>query len=144
MATDTVKMLIFSMLLIATNGLVPLAADIEIEAGKTAFGTYCAACHGVSAKGDGPVAAQLVTKPSDLTKLTRGASGVFPHDSVRAVIDGRTIVTAHGGREMPVWGDMFVFEATGGGVSEDDSELTKEFVAQRINQLTSYIASIQE
>jgi mono/diheme cytochrome c family protein len=137
------KTFLVSATLLAALSAGSHAAD-DLEAGKTAFGTYCASCHGVSAMGNGPVAGQLVSKPSDLTVLARNANGVFPHEAVRAVIDGRTMITAHGGREMPVWGDMFVFEVTGGGVAEDDSELTAEFVAQRIEQLTAYIGSIQQ
>lgn len=137
------KTFLVSATLLAALSAGSHAAE-DLEAGKTAFGTYCASCHGVSAMGNGPVAGQLVSKPSDLTVLARNANGVFPHEAVRAVIDGRTMITAHGGREMPVWGDMFVFEVTGGGVAEDDSELTAEFVAQRIEQLTAYIGSIQQ
>ena len=137
------KTFLVSATLLAALSAGSHAAE-DLEAGKTAFGTYCASCHGVSAMGNGPVAGQLVSKPSDLTVLARNANGVFPHKAVRAVIDGRTMITAHGGREMPVWGDMFVFEVTGGGVAEDDSELTAEFVAQRIEQLTAYIGSIQQ
>ena len=137
------KTFLVSATLLAALSAGSHAAE-DLEAGKTAFGTYCASCHGVSAMGNGPVAGQLVSKPSDLTVLARNANGVFPHEAVRAVIDGRTMITAHGGREMPVWGDMFVFEVTGGGVAEDDSELTAEFVDQRIEQLTAYIGSIQQ
>jgi len=43
-----------------------LAADAA--AGKTAFTTNCASCHGDSGKGDGPVGAALTPPPRDFSK----------------------------------------------------------------------------
>jgi mono/diheme cytochrome c family protein len=43
-----------------------LAADAA--AGKTAFTTNCASCHGDSGKGDGPVGAALNPPPRDFSK----------------------------------------------------------------------------
>jgi len=37
--------------------------------GKEMFHAYCAACHGMDAKGDGPAASVFRRRPSDLTKL---------------------------------------------------------------------------
>src|SRR5438105_3353113 len=39
----------------------------SIEAGQKVFQTSCVPCHGAGAKGDGPVAANLTVKPSNLT-----------------------------------------------------------------------------
>ena len=39
----------------------------DLAAAKDKFNFLCAKCHGVSAKGDGPAAVTLVTKPGDLT-----------------------------------------------------------------------------
>lgn len=41
--------------------------DAAIERGAALFLANCAACHGPGGKGDGPVAAALVPKPTDLT-----------------------------------------------------------------------------
>ena len=48
----------------------------SIEAGQKVYQTNCKPCHGESGKGDGPVAANLQVKPSDLTaaKLAHGSS----------------------------------------------------------------------
>ena len=48
----------------------------SIEAGQAAYQKNCVPCHGASAKGDGPVAANMTVKPSDLTaaKLAHGSS----------------------------------------------------------------------
>ena len=37
--------------------------------GKEEFTRYCASCHGLTAKGDGPMADQLKKAPADLTQL---------------------------------------------------------------------------
>ena len=37
--------------------------------GREMYVTYCAACHGVDGKGNGPVASSLKTAPTDLTQL---------------------------------------------------------------------------
>lgn len=87
------------------------AAD-ESPAGVALYTRYCASCHGVSARGDGPVGAALRTPPPDLTTLARRA-GRFDDAGLVAVIDGRRLVQAHGPREMPVWGAVFDEELAG-------------------------------
>ncbi|MGI9483408.1 MAG: c-type cytochrome [Hyphomicrobiales bacterium] len=115
------------------------------EIGKIAYGTYCAVCHGTGGKGDGPVAGQLRRKPADLTLLAKAVGGTFPKESVRAIVDGREMFAAHGSREMPLWGEMFTFESTGGGVADDGmDEITRELVNTRIDQLVAYIGTLQE
>ena len=39
--------------------------------GKQMFGDYCAPCHGLSGKGDGPAASALKIPPADLTQLAQ-------------------------------------------------------------------------
>ena len=46
--------------------------------GKQMFGDYCAPCHGISGKGDGPAASALKTPPADLTVLAKTNGGKFP------------------------------------------------------------------
>jgi mono/diheme cytochrome c family protein len=79
----------------------------EAAAGEVIFFRYCAACHGRSMKGDGPVASGLVKKPIDLTQLTKKNNGTFPFDKVAAMIDGRQSTRMHGTPDMPVWGEIF-------------------------------------
>jgi len=87
------------------------AAD-ESPAGVVLYTRHCASCHGVSARGDGPVGGALRTPPPDLTTLARRA-GRFDEPDLVAVIDGRRVVQAHGPREMPVWGAVFDQELAG-------------------------------
>ena len=75
------------------------------ELGKQEFESKCAACHGLSGKGDGPQS--TVTRPADLTVLAKNNGGVFPTRRVYEIIDGRQDVAAHGPRTMPIWGRYF-------------------------------------
>jgi mono/diheme cytochrome c family protein len=81
-----------------------LATD---DAGRTLYLRYCAACHGRDGRGDGPVAAALGEKPTDLTQIAAAHEGQFPLEAVVEAIDGTRTVRAHGVSEMPVWGEVF-------------------------------------
>lgn len=76
----------------------------DVDAGKTAYLSSCAPCHGTDGKGDGLLSAVLKVPPADLTKLAKKNDGVFPIVAVNEIIDGRTLIAAHGSREMPIWG----------------------------------------
>ena len=104
------------------------------DPGRALFGTYCASCHGVDARGDGPMAARLRQVPPDLTQFAARNGGVFPGERVARIIDGRD-VASHGTGEMPVWGDAF--RATPGG-------RTAAAVRERIEAITRYLEAIQE
>ena len=82
------------------------AQDRDI--GKIEYQSNCASCHGIGAKGDGPMSTELKKRPSDLTVLAKKNNGVFPLNSVYKIIDGRDEIASHGSREMPVWGYRFV------------------------------------
>jgi mono/diheme cytochrome c family protein len=85
----------------------PASAE-ESDVGKLEYQSSCAACHGIDAKGDGPVGKELKTRPPDLTVLAKNNNGVFPYDMVYEIIDGRnTTAASHGTREMPIWGYRF-------------------------------------
>ncbi len=110
------------------------AQSLEAATGAYLFRTYCAACHGTSARGDGPVAGEMRRRPSDLTQIARSHKGVFPTEKVSQMIDGRQPVRGHGGPGMPVWGDVFTRSVeTGDPV----------IVEARIKALVTYLESIQ-
>jgi mono/diheme cytochrome c family protein len=96
------------------------------------FRTYCASCHGTRGRGDGPVAGELRKLPPDLTAFARRNGGIFPTDRVRQIVDGRG-PSAHGDRDMPVWGDAFRVR----------SGLSPEAVEARINAIVRYLEKIQ-
>ena len=129
---------------VAASGTVgkPLVSEgISLELGARDYRTYCAACHGPSAKGDGMLAEYLTLAVPDLTKLTKLNAGQFPAERVADVVDGRADVKVHGLRDMPVWGDWFNSEA----ISPDTDAETRELIVNdRIASLVGYIKSIQE
>jgi mono/diheme cytochrome c family protein len=110
------------------------AQEDEISgAGRFQYQTYCATCHGVSGAGDGRMADVLLSKPADLTRLSKGNEGKFPFWRVYRVIDGREEVKAHGPRSMPIWGSWF-----------QKTEGNDLLVTGRIFELVYYLKSIQE
>jgi mono/diheme cytochrome c family protein len=72
--------------------------------GKMEYLSSCAACHGEDGKGNGVLASVLKVPPPDQTTLARRNDGHFPLAAVTEIIDGRTLIAAHGTREMPIWG----------------------------------------
>jgi mono/diheme cytochrome c family protein len=90
-------------------------ADEAVEkSGQMRFEQYCAVCHGSGAKGDGPFAALLTKRPADLTTLAQRNKGEFPFGRAYDTIDGRNMLTAHGNREMPIWGKEMKDSGIGG------------------------------
>lgn len=75
--------------------------------GELLFRTYCGACHGKTAKGDGPLAKDLKVAPADLTKLSATNGGTFPFEMVMKTIDHGRNVRGHGSEDMPAWGAAF-------------------------------------
>ncbi len=76
--------------------------------GPTLYKTYCAVCHGVNGKGDGPVAPLLKTLPPDLTLIAHRHNGKFPREAVeRSIMGDSQHPSAHGTRAMPIWGPVF-------------------------------------
>ena len=83
------------------------AKDISPTDGAGMFRGYCAPCHGVSAKGDGPAAAALNPKPADLTQFAKRRGGAFSVRDFEEKLQGTGMATAHGSSAMPVWGPVF-------------------------------------
>lgn len=71
-------------------GLLVLAACTEerVADGAKLYVEQCAACHGTSGIGDGPLAEGLDRKPSNLTTIAARNAGVFDRDAVMSQIDG--------------------------------------------------------
>lgn len=105
----------------------------SIAAGKALFSEHCASCHGDDAKGAGPAAVSLKVQPPDLTALAKRNHGKFPDDEVYKAIHGDRATAAHGSREMPAWGPVFLATS---GVDQADAD-------RRIGNLADYLKSIQ-
>jgi mono/diheme cytochrome c family protein len=101
--------------------------------GPNLYKAYCAACHGPSGKGDGPMAASLKTPPSDLTRISAKNGGMFPLVKIRRIISGEEALPGgHGTRQMPIWGPIFSQVAW-------DQDLGRV----RIDNLARYLESLQ-
>lgn len=104
------------------------------NSGKEMFAAYCAPCHGRGAKGDGPAAIALKARPRDLTILARQNEGKFPSIRVYRAITGEAGISAHGSKEMPIWGPIFMSMS-----HQHESE-----VHLRVANLTDFIKSLQQ
>jgi hypothetical protein len=112
------------------------------EFGKDEYLRSCASCHGVTGKGNGPVTKSLITPPTDLTKLLEDNKGVFPVSRVYDAIDGKLHVTAHGPKDMLVWGEIFRRELHYPG-SMLSKEMIESMVRIRVLALIEYISTLQ-
>ena len=78
--------------------LTPTAA--HLVHGEQLFATNCAPCHGANAKGNGPVAYQMIVAPPDLTRAQPAERS-----------DGYLYATIrNGGLVMPAYGDAMSVE----------------------------------
>ncbi len=98
------------------------------------FKQYCAACHGLDAKGHGPARAALKVPAADLTTLAKRHGGEFPYDLVTNVLRFGPGVAAHGSSDMPTWGGIFQYM----------DNYNQAVVQKRIKNLCDYLVSLQE
>lgn len=110
------------------------------DPGKREFESNCAACHGKGGQGDGSVVELLKRAPPDLTQLSRKNGGVFPIDRVYQTIEGGT-VTAHGSREMPIWGRDYRIQ--GAEYYMDVPYDPEAYVRTRLLWLVEYLSRLQ-
>ncbi len=118
----------------------------QINLGELEYLSNCGSCHGRDGKGEGPVAAVLTVKPSDLTLISKRFKGDFPKERIYKIIDGRDIVKAHGNSLMPVWGRRFTvmeYEAADAIAYLPDDLDNQALVFGRIISLVEYLESIQ-
>jgi mono/diheme cytochrome c family protein len=114
-------------------------AALAQDPGEEEYMQACAACHGETGIGDGPLAELMTVSVPDLTQLSARNDGAFPMLSVVQIIDGRTGVRGHG-YPMPVWGDRFKAEAM-----PDAGKYGAELVVRgRILSIAYFLESIQK
>ena len=126
--------------MISGSGLVT-AQDKKFDFGKREYDANCASCHGLKGKGDGPYKPFLTKSPTDLTTMSKRNAGVFPFNSVYAIIDGRQDVAAHGPRDMPVWGWDYSIKSAESYLDVPYSP--EAYVRTRVLALTEYISRLQ-
>lgn len=100
--------------------------------GADLFRSYCAPCHGTTARGDGPVVPALKAPVPDLTTIAQRNGGNFPAARVQEIIAGDHEMAAHGSREMPIWGPIF-----------HQVEYDRDYGNIRLKNLVDYLRSIQ-
>ena len=110
---------------------VPYTAPTD---GQGMYRTYCAVCHGVRGKGDGPAAPAMKQKVTDLTMLAKSNGGKFPEERVYNSIAGDANLPAHGSSEMPTWG--YIFKRISSSTDEREAVV-------RLKTLTEYVKKIQ-
>lgn len=121
--------------------LAPTQADASDELkekvlaeGRDDFAVHCAACHGDSGKGEGPMAKLLVKPPTDITKLSAANGGRFPFWRVFDIVTGSAPIAGHDTFQMPHFWSRF---------RSDDYRLGYRDAHIRVLLLTHYIESIQ-
>ncbi|TCP44088.1 c-type cytochrome [Rhodovulum marinum] len=106
--------------------------------GVALFRQTCATCHGLEARGDGPMASILTLAMPDLTLMAARNGGVFPLARVVAAIDGRTELAGHGG-PMPVYG----FSLRGEGVALTAPDGAEIRTSAEIAAIADWLDSVQ-
>jgi len=130
--------------ILAATVIIAHAQQNGTDRGKYEYEVHCAVCHGVSGKGDGPLAAQLKpgTVVPNLTELSTRNNGIFPFMRVYEIIDGRESVSPHGTKKMPVWGPLYNLEARDSAYDDFRADY-EAFVHARILALTEYVYRLQ-
>ena len=113
------------------------SAGRSADMGETQYLGHCAVCHGMSGKGDGPLATMYTggaTVLPNLTELSKKNNGIFPFTRVYETIDGTLQIRGHGPKDMPVWGREFKAEM---------DYVPEEVVRAKILALTEYVYRLQ-
>jgi len=127
-ATRT-TLLVFGCALLGRPSLAQSPVPLD---GPSVYKAYCASCHGTDGKGHGPAATALKQKPIDLTAIAKNNHGMFPRATIENVVVRGEKWKAHGSKEMPTWGPVFL--------AADGNE---KIAYAHIHNLLTYLESIQ-
>ena len=129
---------------VAIAGLLGLAllsacqpAEAPVPDPAQDFAENCAACHGTSGFGDGPLAIDLPKAPADLTRLSATNGGVFPTTRVMAQIWGYAGAKSQG--VMPAYSALMAGET----VPYDGGDGIMTPTPLRLVALAEYLKSLQ-
>lgn len=110
--------------------------NVDPSSGEKMYVAYCAACHGADGTGNGPAAKALTVPPTNLTLLASKNGGKFPSEQVSQAIRGdASMPSAHGSKDMPMWGGLFSAMCSGS---------TNNEASMRIGNITAYVKTLQK
>jgi mono/diheme cytochrome c family protein len=120
--------------LTSTKVVIPISKTRATN-GKQMYVNYCAPCHGVDGRGQGPVAAALRKQPANLALLSKNNGGKFPSTHIMSVLEFGAVNSSHGTAQMPVWGPML------GHMDATNTENNVSLL--RISNLSRYLQTLQ-
>ena len=123
---------------LALSAAAAPAADPNPEHGAVLYRLNCATCHGMEARGDGPMTDILAIDPPDLTLLGEPGAAYPLADVVRR-IDGRDMLLAHGG-PMPIYGTILEDRSA----VVDDPSGDPIFTSQAVIDIAAWLGTVQQ
>jgi len=139
------KVWVIAALMMGAGGFASAADKVlKADLGKLEYENSCALCHGKDGKGTGAINDLLKKSPADLTTLAKKNNGVFPFNRIYTVIDGREILSGHGDRDMPAWGNRYSSDSVKAAEYYMDVPYDAEMYARsRILSLIDYLNRLQ-
>ena len=126
--------------LILLAPLLVIGPSLEAsDPGRVLYMENCVPCHGVSGKGDGPIALRLETRPADLTKIAERRDGVWPMLEIMAILDGYSRNTLPR-EDMPVFENFLDNEMT----EFDTGNGVPTLVPTKLLDIAYYLESLQD
>lgn len=140
--TASTSLLAGALLLpVLAYGLVSGAAAQDVKIGQEEYRMHCAACHGLEGRGDGPIGQILKTPAPNLAQITERNGGKFPVQKIYDIIEGSSVLAAHGTRDMPLWGDRY--RAAPDPQTPDQAAAASDLAQQRILSLVYFLGTLQ-
>lgn len=131
----------FALSALAAVGLwacAPAAIMPQPDDGRALFVENCAACHGETAIGDGPLARAMAKPPANLTLISVRNGDQFPRAKVLSIIDGYTHTDLNG-PNMPEFGALL----EGDLIPFDTGDGRPTPTPRKLVALVEYLESIQ-
>ncbi|WP_425041152.1 c-type cytochrome [Primorskyibacter sp. S187A] len=116
-----------------------MTAMPDATEGQALYREYCAACHGETGAGDGPLARGLNPAPRNLTLISVRHDNSFPRAKVLSTLDGYTRVQSEN-TAMPEFGDLLGGESVPVDVGSDQPSP----VPRRLAALMFYLETLQQ
>ncbi len=129
------------LLPISCLALGETASAQDVAIGQEEYRMHCAACHGLDGRGDGPIGQILKTPAPNLAMIAERNGGKYPVQKIYDIIEGSSVVAAHGTRDMPLWGDRY--RQAPKPVTPDQTSASNDQAQQRILSLVYYLGTLQ-